>query len=212
VSLSWTREIGGDVTWAATAVGSFDPKRIAAAVRGLPLAGFEAGMAEERATAKWVGGSASVSSRIATGRADGVEVAPREVVANQLLRDGAYSVRVLVPGGSKLLAAFKLAGFANAIVYELEMTWGDPILSVETLTMKDDATAAEIKDKVGLLMERLSEQSGQRELFAKLGPPEVAVAKNVVTCVRKTPLAVLKTFAAEWRARLLRNAREGRYR
>ncbi len=108
-----------------------------------------------------------------------------------------------------MLAAFTLGGFANTTTYELEVTWGDPILIAEKFTMKDDATAAAKADKVVPLIERFSEQLGQSDLFAKIGPPDVRVASNVINCTRRMPQSQLPRLA-ELRAKLLANAQTRR--
>jgi hypothetical protein len=210
VSLSWPREIGGETTWTATSVGSFSPSRIASSVRGLQVEGFESALADKRATAKWTGGSASVTSRVATGCAVGVDVAPREALAKQLLRDGVHSVRLFAPEGSKLIPLLRASGFANTIACEMEVTWGDPMLTVEKLTMKDEAAASAMAGKVALLFERVLEQYGLGDHIEKIAPTEVTVASNVVTCVRKVPQAVLQSFFADWRTKTLANARTRR--
>lgn len=208
-ALRWPHEIGSDVAWASTVVGSFQPARIAHGVRSLPVTGLEVALAENRATATWAGGSAAVDARLATGKTTGVDTAADEALAKQVLRDGSYGVRVLIPAGSKLLAAFTLGGFANTTTYELEVTWGDPILIAEKFTMKDDATAAAKADKVVPLIERFSEQLGQSDLFAKIGPPDVSVASNVINCTRRMPQSQLPRLA-ELRAKLLANAQTRR--
>lgn len=191
VSLSWSGDFDGPLLWAGATVGSFEPARIAAAARGLGLANLEVAARDDGATATWSTGAAAVAARRATARASGIDVAPREAIAKQLLREGSYAIRIQVPEGSKVLAMMTLGGLANVTAYALEATWGDPIVCVETFTMKDEAAANAMSGKVGLLMERFAEQHGQGELFEKIGPPEVTVATSTVTSTRKVPFSRL---------------------
>ncbi|HZN40191.1 MAG TPA: hypothetical protein VFD82_15400 [Planctomycetota bacterium] len=188
VSVCWTAAIGGELTWTAAVAGGFEPSRIA---QGLSPDGFEIRVGDGRHEVSWEGGHGELADRRVTACATGVDVAPRAALADHLLRDGSYSVRLHAPAGSKVLAVMTLGGIANVTTYDLQVTWGDPLLVEETFTMKDEAAAAAMPEKVGSLLERIAEQNGQGELFAKLGPRDLAVAKNVVTTTHRTPLAQL---------------------
>ena len=212
VSVHWTDEIGGTFTWACSAAGSFEPARIADGLRGLPIEGFDITAKDGGAAAKWAGGSGALTSRRASARASGVEVAARAALASHLLRDGAYSARLHVPAGSKLLGAFALGGLPNLSAYDVDVSFADPVVVEETLTMKSDEAATTMAARVEPLMERLSEQGGRAEMLAAMGATdvptksEVVVTKNVVKRTAWIPAAKYP-FVAMSRKWVLQQAR-----
>lgn len=176
-SITWTGEVGGACTWTCTAAGSFEPVRIVSGLRGLTGSGFE------------------VSASRASARANGVDVAARPALASHLLRDGAYSVRVHVPSGSKVLSLFALERIANVTSYELEVTLGDPIVVAEVLTMTNAEEAAAAAPMFRYLAERVAHDPERAEMLAALGTSDLpvkserSVTKNVIRCSSEVPAA-----------------------
>ncbi|MDO8348646.1 MAG: hypothetical protein Q7T30_00300 [Planctomycetota bacterium] len=212
VAVRWAREIGGEFTWACATAGSFEPARIADGLRGLPIDGFDLTAKDDGATAKWAGGSGALTNRRASAHSSGVDVAAQPALASHLLRDGAYSVRLHVPAGSKVLPAFALGGLPNMTAYDVQVSLGDPTVVEETLTMKSEEDATTTAGRVEPMMRRVLEQSGYAEILAAMGASdvpvksEVEVKKNLVIRTAWIPAAKYP-FVAMARKWILQQAR-----
>jgi hypothetical protein len=187
VAVSWPREIGPAFTCAGVAVGSFEPTRIAGALRDAKTEDVELATTDDGATVKWSGVLGAITTRRCSAHPSGVDVASRAEFASKLLGDGTHSVHVHVPAGSKALAPLRMYGAPKAESCDVRVTLGDPLVVEFAFTMASEEAAAEASTKVATLLERVAEQNGRLDLVEGVGAPKVTVVKNVVQTRHEIP-------------------------
>ena len=189
VSLTWSGEIGGEVTWTAAVAGSFEPERLAGALSVHGCDVTPSGGGGHRF--QWRDGHGELTDWLVTA-GTAANLATRAALARHMLRDGAYSVRLHAPAGSKVLSLLAASGVQGATVYDLQVTLGDSIVVQETITAKSDEAAEKLAAAIPRLLERFADQSElAADFFEKLGAAKPTVDKNIVTTVREIQFAQL---------------------